>query len=297
MSICAPKPFGSKFLKGGYSYWPLWWYGQKSKLHDMSGHGNDLTPSGAYFDGQGYCFDGVDDYLINSEGEEILDKGTEGSWHSVYLTEGNVPTKGSIWGTGTVLKLATDYYNPYKIKGKIVLRPEYCPNLEVFKCYANNISAIDVGGLSKLKILHIGENPVSTLNSEGLISLTYFNSYLCTNLSDLDLTDSTLLDTLRCDRCNISVLDVSGFTLLTELHCYNNNISLLDTSALSLLKDLQCHNNSMDQSMVDTVLCAMDNNGAEDGYLDIAGNAEPSDLYGIPCKESLVDKGWTVNTD
>jgi len=86
-------------------------------------------------------------------------------------------------------------------------------------------------------------------------------------------------------------------TQLVHLWCYDNDISLLDVSAASTLKYLYCQNNSMNQSMVDTVLCDMDSHGTSNGTLNISGNAEPSDLYGKPCRDRLADRGWNVTTD
>ena len=252
MSICAPKPFGSKFLKGGYSYWPLWWYGQKSKLHDMSGHGVDLTPSGAYFNGQGYYFDGSNDYLADAGGRKVLEDGTAGLWHSVYLTEGTVSAKGSIWGTGTKIYLNTSGASP-KITGKIVFRPAYCPNLEVLRCYYNSISILEVKGLPSL----------------------YF---------------------LACAFNSISTLDVSNSSSLTFLSCAINSISILDVSDSILIKTLLLQDNSMDQDMVDTVLCDVNNYGTSNGTLNISNNAAPS-ATGMACKDSLVSRGWDVTTD
>jgi len=295
MSICAPKPFGSKFLKGGYSYWPLWWYGQKGKLHDMSGHGIDLTPSGAYFDGQGYYFDGSDDYLIDVGGRKVLEDGTSGSWHSIYLTEGEVLSEGSIRGTGTKLSLNVSGASP-KITGKIILRPEYCPNLIDFRCYNNNLSVLDVSGMTSLEYLNCRTNSnLLVLNVSALVRLEYLFCYN-DNISVLDVSGMTLLYWLFCYNNNISVIDVSRATLLTRCYCYNNNISVLDVSGATSLKELGCHNNSMNQSMVDTVLCDMDSHGTSDGYLDIHGNTAPS-ATGVACKDNLVARGWSVTTD
>ena len=72
MPICAPNPFGccggSRLLKGGYSYWPLWWYGQRDELPDMSGHGVTLYPSDAYFDGQ----ERWNSYAVSDDGASTL---------------------------------------------------------------------------------------------------------------------------------------------------------------------------------------------------------------------------------
>jgi len=256
MTICAPNPFGccggSSLLKGGYSYWPLWWYGQRDELPDMSGHGVTLYPSGAYYDGQGYYFDGSDDYLVDAGGRRVLDRYTKGSWHSVYLTEGVVPVKGSIWGTGTELWMNVSGTAP-KITGKIVFRAKYCPNLEWFSCHYNNISVLDVSALTQLYKLY-------------------------------------------CYNNNISVLDVSRLTQLYKLYCNYNNISVLDVSGALSLKHFHCYNNSMNQDMVDTVLCDIDSHGLSGGYLRIQGNTAPS-ATGEICRDNLVSRGWGVTTD
>jgi len=295
MSICAPKPFGSKFLKGGYSYWPLWWYGQKSKLHDMSGHGVDLTPSGAYFDGQGYYFDGSDDYLIDVYGRKILENGTEGSWHSVYLTEGAVPVEGSIRGTGTKIYFNKSGVAP-KITGKIVLRPESCPNLTFFWCMKNSLSTLKVDGLTYLTYLHFYSNNISTIDVSTLSSLEFMN---CSQnpLPTLDISGATSLEELHCYECpQLTAFSVPLQVPLELLWCFSNNMSNLDVSGVTSLTYLRCENNSMDQDMVDTVLCDMDSHGTSNGILKIFGNAAPS-ATGVACKDNLVSRGWTVATD
>ena len=319
MTICARNPFdcrgGSHLLVGGYSYWPLWFYGQRNELPDVSGHGVTLYPSGAYFDGQGYYFDGSDDYLADAGGRRVLDKKTRGSWHSVYLTEGTVPAKGSIWGTGDVLWL--NFYGAApKIKGKIVFKPEYCPNLTHLFCNNNNISVLDISGFTGFQIISCHNNNLSAFDTNGLVSLTelWINdnnlsaldtssltsirviSCAGNNLSALDVSSLTTLDRIYCGNNNISVLDISALTSLYRVWCYSNSISLLDVSALVSLTYLLCQNNSMNQDMVDTVLCDLDSHGTSSGTLNISGNAAPS-ATGVACKDNLVSRGWSVTTD
>jgi len=65
---------------------------------------------------------------------------------------------------------------------------------------------------------------------------------------------------------------------------------------LTLLQKLLCQSNSMNQDMVDTVLCDMDSHGTSGGTLNISGNAAPS-ATGVACKDNLVARGWSVTTD
>jgi len=220
----------------------------------MSGHGVTLYPSGAYFDGQGYYFDGSDDYLIDAGGRKILTQHTKGTWHSLYFTNGEVPSEGTVTGTGTKIGINLFGIGPL-LTGKIVLYPQYCPNIIYFNCRRNRFSVVDASRMTKLET---------------------FDCY---------------------DNYNISVLDVSALTNLKFFGCQNNKISLLDVSALTKLSIFHCHNNLMNQDMVDTVLCDVDSHGTSGGDLNISGNAEPSDLYGKPCRDRLADRGWNVTTD
>ena len=249
-SSCCMK---GKFLGDrGYSYWPLWWYGDQDKLNDFAGNCM-LSVSGAYFDGNGYYFDGSNDYLIDAGGRKVLQGGTTGTWSSIILTDGEVPPEGSIQGTGTKLFLNNAGVVP-KITGKIILSPYYCPNITHLQCANNSISVLDVSILTSLTDLYCGGN-------------------------------------------SISVLDVSALTSLAVLHCGGgNSISVLDVSALTLLRYLHCAYNSMNQAMVDTVLCDVAAHAISNGTLNIAGNAVPSGT-GLACRDTLVSRGWTVTVD
>ena len=311
-SSCCMK---GKFLGDrGYSYWPLWWYGDQDKLNDFAGNCM-LSVSGAYFDGDGYYFDGTDDYLIDAAGRKILQDGTAGTWSSIILTDGEVPPEGSIQGTGTKLYLNRAGTVP-KITGKIILYPDYCPNLTYLLCHNNSLSVLDVSTLVSLTYLYCYNNSLSVLDVSALTSLTHL---FCHNnsLSVLDVSTLTSLTHLECYYNSLSVLDVSALvslrqlycyynslsvlnvsalTALTHLKCYNNSLSTLDVSALVSLIYLKCHNNSMNQAMVDTVLCAMEAHGTSNGTLNISGNAIPSGT-GLTCRDALVSRGWTVTVD
>ena len=215
-SSCCMK---GKFLGDrGYSYWPLWWYGDQDKLNDFAGNCM-LSVSGAYFDGNGYHFDGINDYLIDADSRKVLQDGTEGTWSSIILTDGEVPPEGSIQGTGTKLCLNISGTVP-KITGKIILYPDYCPNLTDLRCYNNSIFVLDVNALTLLTLLSCSGNSISVLGVSAL----------------------TLLTVLNCYSNSISVLDVSALTSLTYLHCGGNsmNQAMVDT----VLCDMAAHSTS-----------------------------------------------------
>ena len=290
-SSCCMK--GKLLGDQGYSYWPLWWYGDQDKLNDFAGNCM-LSVSGAYFDGKGYYFDGSDDYLIDAGGRKVLQDGTMGTWSSIILTDGEVPPEGSIQGTGTKLYLNNGGAIP-KITGKIILYPDYCPNITYFNCFNNSISVLDASALMSLTHLYCRNNSISVLDVSALTALTQLRCG-CNSISVLDVSALTALTILQCYINSISVLDASALVSLTYLHCYNNSISVLDVSALTALTQLRCENNSMNQAMVDTVLCDMTAHGTSNGTLNISGNAVPSGT-GLACRDTLVSRGWTVTVD
>ena len=247
-SSCCMK--GKLLDDRGYSYWPLWWYGDQDKLNDFAGNCM-LSVSGAHFDGDGYYFDGINDYLIDAGGRKVLQDGTAGTWSSIILTDGEVPPEGSIQGTGTKLYLNISGAAP-KATGSLVLHPAYCPNLTSLFCYNNAFSVIDVSAATSLTHLNITRN-------------------------------------------SLTALDVGALTSLVYLRLNENTVTVLDVSTLPLLTDLACAANSMNQVMVDTILCDMNAHGTSNGTLTIYNNAAPSGA-GIACKSDLISRGWTVST-
>ena len=64
-------------------------------------------------------------------------------------------------------------------------------------------------------------------------------------LSNLDLTQNTLLNWLNCHSNQLTSLDVSQNPLITYLRCHQNQITNLDISMLDSLDWLLCHINSI----------------------------------------------------
>ena len=187
-SSCCMK---GKFLGDqGYSYWPLWWYGDQDKLNDFAGNCM-LSVSGAYFDGNGYYFDGNDDYLIDAGGRKVLRDGTMGTWSSVILTDGEVPPEGSIQGTGTKLYLNNNGVAP-KITGKIILYPAHCPALTHFVCNDNSLTTIKVSAFTTMTFFRCHLNCLDTVDISGSVLL---NEIYC-QLNDMSpaMVDTVLRD-------------------------------------------------------------------------------------------------------
>ena len=108
-----------------------------------------------------------------------------------------------------------------------------------------NIADIDVAGLqinslggieyfTALESLFCPNNNLTTLDLSGLSALASF-SYDKDKLTSLDLSGCTSLENLDCSNGPLTSLDLSGCTALKSLRCDNNNLTTLDLSGLSAL--------------------------------------------------------------
>lgn len=96
-------------------------------------------------------------------------------------------------------------------------------NIEFLSCNINNLSTLDLHGLSKLQRLFCGQNQLTSLDLQGCINL----------------------DTLFCYSNLFTSLDLKGLTNLQGLWCHNNLLTSLDLRALPKFNVLNCNNNQL----------------------------------------------------
>jgi len=150
--------------------------------------------------------------------------------------------------------------------------------------YENEDWVSKVWGLSWTEtdetLLRIDSVNWSSAQLEGKLKLSspVMRMLICewNNLTELDVSNNTLLEELYCNNSNLSELDVSNNTLLKRLNCANNNLSELDISNNTLLKRFQCSNNNLTELDVSEnteleTLAIWENNLTE---LDISKNLE-----------------------
>jgi len=63
------------------------------------------------------------------------------------------------------------------------------------------------------------------------------------------------------------------------------------------LSTLDASNNNLSDAAVCQVLIDMDNNGRENGTLNLSGNSVPTGVDGLAALDSLTLKGWDVSVD
>jgi len=123
----------------------------------------------------------------------------DGTWSAGKAVSGNTSVSAADWGTAPA--------SPY--------------NTRIPKFGA--IVPCDSGGTvtGDLSYLNVVSQNLTTLDVSGLTALTFLN---CdnNNLTTLDVSGLTALIDLSCDNNNLTTLDVSGLTALAFLDCNNN---------------------------------------------------------------------------
>lgn len=110
---------------------------------------------------------------------------------------------------------------------------EYFTSLETLSLKFNSVSDIKpIEGISTLKVLILGENPISSINLDKLSELTDLRLY-GTNISEIDLTKTPKLESLYLQRTNVSKVDLTPLQSLDQA-LLNKCSSLTEIKASNL---------------------------------------------------------------
>ena len=131
------------------------------------------------------------------------------------------------------------------------------------------VTMIKVGGTSSV------DGGIASLKGvEYFTKITRLWCYYNSGLTELDVSNNTVLDSLRCYNTGITSLEVSNNTALTDLRCESTGITSLEVSNNTALTDLWCNSTgitSLDVSnntTLDTLIC--NNTGITS--LDVSNN-------------------------
>ena len=99
----------------------------------------------------------------------------------------------------------------------------YCTGLTSLTCWGNELTELNLDGLTELTKLYCDNN----------------------KLTSLDVSKLTKLTTLECYYNDLTVLNLGELSQLTDLRCHFNQLTTLDVSQLTQLKTLMCHQNKL----------------------------------------------------
>jgi len=155
-----------------------------------------------------------------------------------------------------------------------------CENLEEVYFTDNLIPEIYIKSLTNLKIIEIGNNLLTSLDSSNL----------------------ELLENLTAPGNNLININIQNCKELVRLNLNdNNNLNDLNIEDCEKLQFVNLDNCNFSQNSINNFLYILDINGLSDGQF--LGNQNPSappssgPPDGITAKANLISRGWTVNTD
>ena len=194
------------------------------------------------------------------------------------LTELNCSDNGSLTSITGLSTCTALTYLSFEYCALTSLDATFCPGLESLYCYHNNLSELNVTGLTQLGLLNCKENEALTVIT-GLIDCrkVYYLECSDCSLTTLDMRYKTdlqelwcrnnhlsslsvnskpklktlmaggneLLDYLECYDCALTTLEVAGCTALYYIDCENNQLTGLDVRTCPALRSLNFNNNQL----------------------------------------------------
>ena len=140
----------------------------------------------------------------------------------------------------TETSLASGTYTGLHAKGTVVILKGKITELH---CGHNQLTALNVQGLTALQVLDCGYNQLTALDVQGLTALQTLD---CSDnlLTALNVQSLTALQTLDCSGNLLTALNVQGLTALKKLSC-GNQLTDLDVQGLTALQVLDCGGNQL----------------------------------------------------
>ena len=113
-------------------------------------------------------------------------------------------------------------------------------------CSMGGLAELQLDGLDGLKELWCYENTLTTLDVRCLTGLARLECWQNYNMTNLNVSGLSQLETLSCWACSIYGLNLDGLTNLKTLYCELNHVSALDITGQILLENLRCGSQSAD---------------------------------------------------
>jgi len=154
--------------------------------------------------------------------------------------------------------------------------------LQWLSCGYNQLTYLNVQGLTALKELYCSDNQLTALNVQGLTALQRL--YCSGNqLTALNVQGCTALESLDCRDNQLTALNMQGLTALQTLWCYNNQLTALNVQGLTALQTLDCSNNQLTALNVQG-LTALERLGCDNNQLTALDVQGLTTLYVLGCR-------------
>lgn len=197
------------------------------------------------------------------------------------------------------------------------------PQLQFLECVVSTLVGLDVTGCTELRYLRVSNTALTSLNLSTNTKLRALEANK-TKITQLDFTNNPLLNSLSCigetdGSASLEAVDVTACSKLvslnvrcnqlTELNIMNNpklellfanhnHLTSLRLAEGVVLKNVDLTGNSLDSTSIDHILLRLSQNGLENGeaLLNQTPPAPPGS-QGETAKQTLLQRGWTLQTD
>lgn len=196
------------------------------------------------------------------------------------------------------------------------------PLLKRLFCVKNSLTELDVSGCTELEHLQLQGCPLTVLNltaNAKLVNLTVSHSQLtqldCSGnpllqnlncagdvssgqITALNVTACLGLETLLAQYNQLTTLDISNNPELVTLFVQYNQLTSLQIPENTKLTNVNLSQNSLDSTNIDHILLRLSQSGLENGEVLLNQTpAAPPGSQGEYAKQTLLQRGWTVQTD
>ena len=143
-----------------------------------------------------------------------------------------------------------DQWEPYPGIDGILINATTFPD-DVFRSFVSTnydtnsngkLEASECDAVTKMEVIARGISSLKGVEHFPNLSVLQCSS---NQLTSIDVSKNTMLETLWCDGNQLTTLDVSKNTKLTELWCYDNQLTTLDVSKNTMLERLWCYDNQL----------------------------------------------------
>lgn len=191
-------------------------------------------------------------------------------------------------------------------------------DLSKLYCSKNELTALDVSELSKLRQLAARDNNLQTLDlsqNKNLVELFCYNNRLSAlhlennpnlirvdceknQLSSLDLSKNKLLEQVYCHQNRLIELDLRSNTLLNRFNCAENKIEKIFLSPNNQIYIINCHSNALSEKETENIVSALYDcsSAASKGILVAVDTTNPDEknLWSIKSVEQAKSRNWVI---
>ncbi len=194
-----------------------------------------------------------------------------------------IPVSMKVNADGSVDKTFEDFIlENYDTDNDGVISDEEAAGVTEIDC--SNQGLVSLSGIERftnLIDLNCAGNRLTELSLKSNVKLKYLRCDENYEMTSLDVSSNTALQSLTCGNNPLGTLDVSKNTELTHLACWNNSLTALDVSNNTKLEVLHCFINQLTDLDIskNLALTNLSFGNNQISSIDISKNTELTELY------------------